>query len=161
MSSQNSMTIPPRNLWIRTLTAHANQTVLKMAETLAQNWQINYKFLPQVGLSLLQVEDGVFHEPYYLGEIPLASVQIEIIDERSEVFIGAAQVMSDSVDLAIALAVCDVVMIHQLPGWQQVAKLIKQGMEKRALEDLQRGAMLARTKVDFSLLNQEENDVEA
>ncbi len=154
------MNIPPRNLWIRALTAHPAQTLQMMVENLAKNWQVNYQLIPQSGLSLLQVKDGVFHEPYYLGEIPLANAQIEIIDERGESFMGAALVMSDSVNLAVALAVCDAVMAHELSGWQQIAELIQQGIEKRSLEDLQRGAMLSKTKVNFSLLAQEEDNAE-
>lgn len=159
MTLSNITAIPPR-IWVRALTAHPYQTILSVVEILAKNWQINYQVVPQSGLNLLQLEDGVFHEPYYLGEIPVASAQIEIINERGESFVGAAQVMNDSADLAVVLAVCDAVMAHQLPGWQQVAQLIQQGAEQRLLEELQRGAMLTKTKVDFSLLSQEESHAE-
>lgn len=151
----------PRNLWIRALTTHPAQNLQIVVEKLVQNWQVNYQLIPQSGLSLLQLEDGVFHEPYYLGEIPLAKAQIEIINEKGESCIGAALVMNDSIDLVVALAVCDAVMVYQLSGWQQIAELIEQGIEKRALEELNRGAMLAKTKVNFSLLNQVKDDVES
>ncbi|GAB4238870.1 MAG: hypothetical protein Kow0049_25800 [Stanieria sp.] len=150
----------PRTFWIKALTAHNEQAINNLAEDLAQNWQVNYLTLPQAGLSLLSLEDGVLHQPYYLGEIPLANASIELIDETGQSFTGAAQVMGDSTDLAVALAVCDAVMAHQLTGWERVAQLIEQGMKKLSLEDLQRGAMLARTKVNFSLLAQEESDAE-
>lgn len=154
------MTIPSRNLWIRALTAHSPQTIQALAESLTTSLQVNYKSLPQSGLSLLQMEDGVFHESYYLGEIPVASAWIELTNLADESFEGAAQVMSDSAELAVALAVCDAVMAYQLPGWKEVANLIQQGMEKRTWEELQQGAMLAKTKVSFSLLSQEEDDAE-
>lgn len=150
----------PRTLWIKALTAHNEQIIGNLAENLAKNWQINYLTLPQAGLCLLSLEDGVFHQPYYLGEIPIANAGIELKDEAGQSFTGAAQVMGDSADFAVALAVCDAVMAHQLSGWEQVAELIEQGMEKCSLEDLQRGAMLAKTKVNFSLLVQEESDAE-
>ena len=146
----------PRNLWIKALTAHKEEIIAN----LAQNWQINYLTLPQAGLNLLTLEDGVFQQSYYLGEIPLAHASVELKDEMGQSFTGAAQVMGDSTDFAVALAVCDAVMAHQLSGWEQVAQLIERGIEKRSLEDLQRGAMLARTKVNFSLLAQEESDAE-
>ena len=154
------MTIPSRNIWIRALTAHSPHKLQSLAEDLTSSWQVNYKSLPQAGLSLLQMEDGVFHEPYYLGEIPVASACIELTNSADESFEGAAQVMSDSAELAVALAVCDAVMAHQLSGWQKVEVLIEKGLEKRAWEELQKGAMLAKTKVDFSLLSQEEDDAE-
>lgn len=147
----------PQSQWVRALTAHPSQSIQSLAERLTLNWQVNFKALPQAGLSLLQMEDGVFHEPYYLGEIPLASAWIELTSAQ-ESFAGAAQVMHDSAELAVALAICDAVMTHHLLGWQNVAELIQQGMEKRSWEDEQRGLMLARTRVNFSLLTQEEND---
>ncbi|MBD2772710.1 phosphonate C-P lyase system protein PhnG [Iningainema tapete] len=154
------MKIPSRCLWIRALTAHSPHKLVSLAEDLTSNMSVNYKSLPEAGLSLLQMEDGVFHEPYYLGEIPVASAWIEITNSRDESFEGAAQVMSDSADLAVALAICDAIMAHQLPGWQKVADLIDKGIEKRTLEEAQRGAILAKTKVNFSLLSQEEEDAE-
>ncbi|MGF1540404.1 MAG: phosphonate C-P lyase system protein PhnG [Pleurocapsa sp.] len=149
-----------RNLWIKALTAHKEQVINNLAEDLAQNWQVNYLTIPQAGLSLLTLEDGIFQQPYYLGEVPIANAGIELIDETGQSFTGAAQVMGDSADFAVALAVCDAVMAHQLTGWERVAELIERGMKKRSLEDLQRGAMLAKTKVNFSLLAQEESDAE-
>ncbi|MBV9385992.1 MAG: phosphonate C-P lyase system protein PhnG [Chroococcidiopsidaceae cyanobacterium CP_BM_ER_R8_30] len=119
------MKIPARNLWIRALTAHANQDIQSIAEKLTAKWKVDYKALPQSGLSLLRMEDGVFHEPYYLGEIPISSAWIELTNSANQSFEGAAQVMSNSAELAIALAVCDAVMAHQLPGWQEVAGLIQ------------------------------------
>jgi alpha-D-ribose 1-methylphosphonate 5-triphosphate synthase subunit PhnG len=152
--------IPPRNLWIRALTAHSPQKLISLAETLTIGWQVNYKSLPQAGLSLLQMEDGVFHQPYYLGEIPVASVWIELSNSNDSRFEGAALVMDDSLELAVALAVFDAVMVYQLPGWRKVADLIELGLKKRAQEEGHRSAMLAKTKVDFSLLNQQEDDSE-
>ncbi|MBV9386653.1 MAG: phosphonate C-P lyase system protein PhnG [Chroococcidiopsidaceae cyanobacterium CP_BM_ER_R8_30] len=148
----------PQNHWVRALTAHSPQTIQSLAERLTLNWKVNFKALPQAGLSLLQMEDGVFHEPYYLGEIPLVSAWIELTNSAQESFEGAAQVMHDSEELAIALAICDAIMTHHLPGWQNIAELIQQGMEKRIWEDQQRGLMLAKTRVNFSLLSQEEDD---
>lgn len=154
------MTIPSRSLWIRALTAHSPHGVQSLAERLAENFELSYKSLPQAGLSLLKMEDGAFCEPYYLGEIPIASAWIEVTNSACESFEGAAQVMSDSAEFAVALAVCDAVMAHLLPGWEEVANLIEQGLEKRDLEERQQGAILARTKVSFSLLSQEEENAE-
>ncbi|ACK65048.1 phosphonate C-P lyase system protein PhnG [Rippkaea orientalis PCC 8801] len=152
------MTIPPRSSWIRALTAHPNTIVQDLAEKLTQNWQLTYQSLPQTGLSLLPLEDGVFHQPYYLGEIPLTQVSIELKNDQNQSFAGASQLMENDPDFALALAVCDAIMAHQLPGSEEVLKLINQGLEKRALEDQIKSAILAKTKVNFSLLSQEEAD---
>lgn len=149
-----------RSLWVKALTAHSPITICNLAEEISKNWQIKHRSLPQNGLSLLTMQDGVFHEPYYLGEIPISQAHLSLSNEQGESYDGAAQVMTDSEDLAVALAVCDAVMAHQLSGWEKVAQSIELGMKKREEENHIRGTILAKTKVNFSLLSQEENDDE-
>ena len=149
-----------RSLWVKALTAHSLETIFNLAEEITKNCEVKYRSLPQNGLSLLTLQDGVFHEPYYLGEIPISHAYLSLINEQGESYDGAAQVMTDSEDLAVALAVCDAVMANQLPGWEKVSHCIELGMEKREEENRMRGAILAKTKVNFSLLSQEENDAE-
>lgn len=149
-----------RSLWVKALTAHSVETIFSLAEKITENWQIKYRSLPQNGLSLLTLQDGVFNEPYYLGEIPIANAYLSLINEQGKSYDGAAQVMGDSEDLAVSLAICDAVMANQLEGWKKVAHYIELGMKKREEENRIRGAILAKTKVNFSLLSQEENDAE-
>ncbi len=149
-----------RSLWVKALTAHSLETICNLAEEIAKNWQVKYRSLPQNSLSLLTIQDGVFRESYYLGEIPVAHAYLSLINEQGESYDGAAQVMVDSEDLAVALAICDAVMAHELKGWEKVAHYIELGMKKREEENRIRGTILAKTKVNFSLLSQEENNAE-
>ncbi|NET05313.1 MAG: phosphonate C-P lyase system protein PhnG [Symploca sp. SIO2B6] len=149
------------NQWLRALTAHAPEIVIQLAARLTQSWQISYETIPQTGLSLLQLQDSVFHEPYYLGEIPLSTAWVKLNIGNGQNYQGAAQVMSDVPNLATSLAICDAILMNQLEGWQEVADLMARGLAIRQEEDNLRGAMLAKTKVDFSLLNQEESDAES
>ncbi|NET50069.1 MAG: phosphonate C-P lyase system protein PhnG [Merismopedia sp. SIO2A8] len=146
---------------MRALTAHAPEIVIQLAARLTQSWQISYETIPQTGLSLLQLQDSVFHEPYYLGEIPLSTAWVKLNIGNGQNYQGAAQVMSDVPNLATSLAICDAILMNQLEGWQEVADLMARGLAIRQEEDNLRGAMLAKTKVDFSLLNQEESDAES
>ncbi len=143
------------NQWLRAITAHAPEVVIQLAARLTQGWQISYETVPQTGLSLLQLQDSVFHEPYYLGEIPLSTAWVKLKIDNGQNYEGAAHVMSDVPNLATSLAICDAILINQLEGWQEVADLMERGRVIRQEEDKLRGAMLAKTKVDFSLLNQE------
>lgn len=145
--------------WVRALTAHAPATVIQLATQLVQGWQVSYETIPQTGVSLLQLQDSVFHQPYYLGEIPLSTARVQLTIPEGERFSGGAQVMSDVPDLATSLAVCDAILANQLVGWEQVAELIELGQAIRYEEERLRGAMLAKTRVDFSLLSQEKTDV--
>jgi alpha-D-ribose 1-methylphosphonate 5-triphosphate synthase subunit PhnG len=57
------------------------------------------------------------------------------------------------VERAEELALCDAVLAARLPGWRQVYELLQEGMARRAENSRERKAMLARTRVDFSLLD--------
>ena len=146
------------NQWLRALTAHNPEVVIQLTARLTQGWQISYETVPQTGLSLLQLQDSVFYEPYYLGEIPLSTAWVKLKIGNGQNYEGAAQVMSDVPNLATSLAICDAILMNQLEGWQEVKDLMEKGRVIRQEEDKLRGAMLAKTKVDFSLLNQEESD---
>ncbi|MEL6162410.1 MAG: phosphonate C-P lyase system protein PhnG [Cyanobacteria bacterium J06641_2] len=143
------------NQWLRSLTALTPDTVIQLASQLAQGWQVSYEAIPQQGLSLLQLQDSVFKQPYYLGEIPLSTARVRLENADGQSYQGGVQVMSDVPDFATSLAICDAIFSNKLTGWEQVAELIHQGRAIRQEEDRLRGAMLAKTRVDFSLLDGE------
>ena len=143
------------NQWLRALTALNPETVIQLASKLTQGWKVSYEAIPQKGLSLLQLQDSVFKEPYYLGEIPLSTAQVRLENADGQSYQGGVQVMSDVPDFATSLAICDAIFSNELMGWEQVAELIYRGRAIRQEEDRLRGAMLAKTRVDFSLLDGE------
>ena len=143
------------NQWLRSLTALNPETVIQLASQLAKDWKVSYEAIPQKGLSLLQLQDSVFKEPYYLGEIPLSTAQVRLENADGQSYQGGVQVMSDVPDFATSLAICDAIFSNELMGWEQVAELIDRGRAIRQEEDRLRGAMLAKTRVDFSLLDGE------
>ena len=143
------------NQWLRSLTALNPETVIQLASQLAKDWKVSYEAIPQKGLSLLQLQDSVFKEPYYLGEIPLSTAQVRLENADGQSYQGGVQVMSDLPDFATSLAICDAIFSNELIGCEQVAELIARGRAIRQEEDRLRGAMLAKTRVDFSLLDGE------
>ncbi len=147
------MNINERKNWVRLLTAVDQQQVQLLAEQLSQDWQLHYKSLPQSGLGMLKLRDGALHEPFYLGEIPIASAWVELTLANGNKAEGAAQVMDDSKELAEAIAVCDAIMANKLAGYELIMALMQQGAESIAAEQENRKQILARTHVDFSLLD--------
>jgi alpha-D-ribose 1-methylphosphonate 5-triphosphate synthase subunit PhnG len=71
---------------------------------------------------------------------------------------GAAQVMDEGHRLAENLAVCDAVLRHRLPGCERVEAAVTQGMTTLSQRNRERQAMLASTRVDFSLLDSVDDD---
>jgi len=132
--------------------------VKQLAQQITTGWELRYKALPQSGLGMLKLRDGAMQEPFYLGEIPVASAWVELTLVNGDKAEGAAQVMDDDKDLAEALAVCDAILANQLTGHDLLTELLQQGADKLAAEQRNRKQMLKRTHVDFSLLGAEEGE---
>lgn len=147
------MKIPERSQWIRALTAHPTEKVAAVINLVTETWRIIPKTVPQSGLAILKLQDGAFHEPFYLGEIPLATAWVRVITSEGMKAEGAAQVVADSTTLAETLALCDAILAYRLSGWRKIADLVRSGLKIRTDQDEVRKAMLAKTQVDFSLLN--------
>lgn len=145
----------PREKWVSALTAHPPATIKAVASECTRNCRVTHRALPQEGLFLLRMRESVMGEDFFLGEIPVSSAWVELHMGDGRVVEGAAKVLADSRELAVALAVCDAVAAHALEGSEQVAALIEQGLEKRRETERKRAAMRARTAVDFSLLTAE------
>lgn len=141
-----------RKDWIRALTAHPAPDLQALAERLTDGCELKLTRLPQAGLGLLQLADGAFHEPYYLGEFPLSTCSLELTLPDGRRAEGGAQVMADDAALVRALAILDAVLSAQLPGWEDVSAQVQAGTRLRAEADRRRRAMLAATRVDFDLL---------
>ncbi|MBV1899186.1 MULTISPECIES: phosphonate C-P lyase system protein PhnG [Cycloclasticus] len=152
------MNINERKNWVRLLTAVDAKQVQQLAQQITTDWELRYKSLPQSGLGMLKLRDGALQEPFYLGEIPVASAWVELTLPNGDKAEGAAQVMDDDKDLAEALAVCDAVLANQLAGHDLLTVLLQQGADKLDAEQRNRKQMLKRTHVDFSLLGAEEGE---
>jgi len=145
-----------RHLLPRLLMALPENEVIAVAETLAHHYIIEDVTLPQSGLGLLQLEDSALVDAYYLGEIPLAAAHVALVDAKQNRTEGAAQVMSSSAELARAIAIMDAVVGAKLNGHEAVAPLLARGLDIITEQKSARKKMLARTRVDFSLLGSAE-----
>ena len=142
-----------RTEWISALKVLPIDNLLALTTKLSENWILRPKSVPQSGLGVMKLKDTAFNEAFYLGEFPLATSWLEVTTPDGKKTEGAAQVMDDRVELAEALALCDAVLSSQLPGWEQVYNLVEQGVAINKKSNRERKMMLARTRVDFSLLD--------
>ncbi|MBD1400872.1 phosphonate C-P lyase system protein PhnG [Pelovirga terrestris] len=133
-----------------TLPAHHFSAALR---EIKEQCQVVDLALPQAGLALLQLRDGALAEPYFIGEIPLARAVVRVTDPEGRQSEGAAQIMDDRAGLARDIAICDAVLAAGLAGEELIHALLTQGTRLRAQIDAERGALLTRTRVDFSLLD--------
>jgi alpha-D-ribose 1-methylphosphonate 5-triphosphate synthase subunit PhnG len=142
-----------REDWLSGLSAVPEEQLSELVANLSSNWRIRPLSLPQAGLGMLRMRDSAFNEPFYLGEFPLASCTISVTTDSGETAEGAALVMDDRVERAEQLALCDAILSARLPGWRQVFALLFDGMTRRDELNNERKTMLARTRVDFALLD--------
>lgn len=152
----------PRANWAHTLAALPAHEIRAAAEHLERTHEVEDVSLPQAGLGLLQLRDGAFHEPFYLGEVPLTRAHVRVRTEDGSEASGGAVLLDDRMKLVRSLAILDAVLAARLPGWEIAAELVERGAAQHAEMTAQRQIILARTRVDFSLLGQtnEEDDDE-
>lgn len=142
-----------REDWLSALCAVPEEQLNTVVDTLSSNWDVRPRTLPQAGLGMLRMRDSALKESFYLGEFPLASCAISVTTESGETAEGAALVMDDRVERAQRLALCDAILAAHLPGWRQVFALLFDGVARQDDLNCERKAMLARTRVDFALLD--------
>lgn len=142
-----------RTEWVSTLKVLPTEQLLSLTKDLSIGWEIHPKSVPRSGLGMLKLNDSAFEESFYLGEFPLASAWIEVHTPEGLIAEGAAQVMDERVEVAEALALSDAILSARLPGWEDLVELLDQGQAIRAASRRERKQMLARTQVDFSLLD--------
>lgn len=143
----------PREDWVSAMSAVSEEKLAQVANSFPKDWKVTPKALPQEGLGLLKMRDSALGDAFYLGEFPLATCWLSITTLDGTAAEGAATVMDDRIERAEQMALCDAVLSARLPGWEAVAQLIQEGRERRRSMARERKSMLAKTRVDFSLLD--------
>jgi alpha-D-ribose 1-methylphosphonate 5-triphosphate synthase subunit PhnG len=149
-----------RAQWPRLLLACPADSVRSLARNLCEQHAVQDIQLPQSGLALLKLRDSAQGDAYYPGEVPLAIAHVRVTTSEGKSCEGAAQLLDDRASLARAIAVMDAVLAAQLPGHEEAQALIATGQIRLAEQTAQRRALLASTRVDFSLLGTSEEETE-
>lgn len=149
-----------RKDWPAALCALPAGEVKKTAAALTQNFEVRDVALPQAGLGLLNMCDGAFRESYFIGEVPVARAEVILRTPAGDEVRGGTVIIDDRAHFARSIAILDAVMAGRLAGWEQAAELVQCGADLRRLKEGERNKQLAATRVDFSLLGQDEEDDE-
>lgn len=150
----------PRNKWPSALCSLPASEVRHLAEKLSGELEVRDVALPHAGLGLLNMREGAFQESYFIGEIPVARAEVVVRDTAGYKARGGALIVDDRAQLARAIAILDAVMAGKLPGWVNAMTLVQQGLEAHQQKQTERKKLLAATRVDFSLLGQEDDEDE-
>lgn len=149
-----------RKEWPAALCALPADEVKQLATALSGGMEVRDVALPHAGLGLLSLRDGAFQEAYFIGEMPLARAEVIVQTAHGEAVRGGALIVDDRAQFARSIAILDAVLSGQLPGWEHALALVRHGMEVRRQKHNDRKKLLAATRVDFSLLGQEDDEDE-
>ena len=141
--------------------AAGREAVLTTATQLTEGLTVTPLLPAESGLALMQWRDAVQHQPFFLGEVPMARAAVALVNHRGERAEGGAVVMADDAELAQALAVLDAVFAQRWPGVEAVDALALRGAQGRDRIRAVRQAGLKRTRVDFALLAEADDESEA
>lgn len=155
--NRTDIDIHDRNQWPRLLMALPAADVHRAIAALSAVLSIEDLQLPQSGLGLLTLQDSALGDSYFPGEIPLARARVRVSGDAGSAE-GAALILDDRALLARAIAVIDAVLSAKLDGHQALEPLLHAGAARIAQRNAERGAMLAATRVNFSLFGTEEDD---
>ncbi|MFT6030417.1 MAG: alpha-D-ribose 1-methylphosphonate 5-triphosphate synthase subunit PhnG [Oleiphilaceae bacterium] len=148
----------PREQWLATLSRVPEPALEELVAGFPSNWIVQAKTLPQSGLGMLKMRDTALGEAFYMGEFPLSNCWVSIRTEDGHEAEGAAWIMDDRAERAEQMALCDAVLSARLPGWEQVEDLLEIGLQVQEDESRERKSLLAKTRVDFSLLDDAGDD---
>ncbi len=153
-------TIERRHL-VACLVAAGREPVLSTATQVTEGLTVTPLQPAESGLALMQWRDAVQHQPFFLGEVPMARAAVALVNHRGERAEGGAVVMADDTELAQSLAVLDAVFAQRWPGVEAVDALALRGAQARDRVRAVRQAGLKRTRVDFALLAEADDESEA
>ena len=162
MTSRTLPTAPiERRHLVACLVAAGREPVLNTATQLTEGLTVTPLQPAESGLALMQWRDAVQHQPFFLGEVPMARAAVALVNHRGERAEGGAVVMAGDAELAQALAVLDAVVAQRWPGAEAVDALAQRGAQARDRVRAVRQAGLKRTRVDFALLAEADDESEA
>lgn len=162
MTSRTLPTAPiERRHLVACLVAAGREPVLSTAAQLTEGLTVTPLQPAESGLALMQWRDAVQHQPFFLGEVPMARAAVALVNHLGERAEGGAVVMADDAELAQALAVLDAVFAQRWPGAEAVDALAQRGTQARDRIRAVRQAGLKRTRVDFALLAEADDESEA
>lgn len=126
-------------------------------KAISDRYPVRVTSLPTSGLAMLKLRESVNGDPFNLGEIPLSTATVELDLGDGKTAQGGANVMADDADLAVWVAICDAVLVNNLSGSETLLKLLDEGLADLQRDQDIRQSILDRTRVRFSLLNEEDS----
>jgi phosphonate C-P lyase system protein PhnG len=125
--------------------------VLALAQNIRSSTTVRHLTIPGESLWMLTMEDGVFQDQFYLGEMPAASAAVELGDGSQ----AGAILLGDDVEQSEAIAICLAALKGARPETPAIEQLIQKGLSDLASIRSTRDAMRSGSRVAFAELGEQ------
>lgn len=138
--------------WTVSLAEIALDRLEGLLERYRQHLKLEFTIRAEAGLDLIEVEDSVLGEPYYLGEASMAQCQLDVTCLNSgQKTTGFCKIMKDSSAYAEAIALSDA-LLRMDQGYPELEALVEEGFQLRQKRLDARERILQQTQINFSRL---------
>ena len=151
-------TLPPRSQWMRCLLAVPIETIHETAQEIANHYVVSHYQRPEAGLSMLQMQEPNKGDRFFLGELPMATAAVTLVDGHGKDHHGAAVMVHHDGSVAVSAAIIDAALAADLPHCESARDLVEKGHNVVLQEAAVRSSLLEETTVDFQLLEAEDDD---
>jgi len=142
----------PEEYWTVSLNELPQRELESVLDLYRESFEVGVLQRSESGLDLLEIEDSVLNESFFLGEIAVSQCQLEVTHRDSGLeVLGYCKVMEDSTSQASSLALADA-MLRMEVDFPELEMALEDGYRKWKERLDARKLLLAKTQIKFSLL---------
>ena len=129
----------------------SNDRLVEFITKHESNLSIEIVIAPKLGMTMVQAEDSIDFQPFYLGEVLITECQISVNGQ-----LGYGYCMGDAPQRAYCIAIIDALLHSEVPTLlKEVEHFIAAEKELLLQQKLEEYNQVLKTKVDFKIMEQD------
>jgi len=128
-----------------------NEALVQLVTNLESELLVEMVVAPKLGMTMVQAEDSIDFQPFYLGEVLITECQVLVNGQ-----LGYGYCMGDAPQKAYSIAVINAIMHTEgHPKQKDVNVFIEIEKAKLLKKQLEEYNQVLKTKVDFKIMEQD------
>jgi alpha-D-ribose 1-methylphosphonate 5-triphosphate synthase subunit PhnG len=128
-----------------------NEALVQLVTNLESELLVEIVVAPKLGMTMVQAEDSIDFQPFYLGEVLITECQVLVNGQ-----LGYGYCMGDAPQKAYSIAVMDAIMHTEgHPKQNDINAFIEIEKAKLLMKQLEEYNQVLKTKVDFKIMEQD------
>ena len=128
-----------------------NEALVQLVSNLESKLLVEIVIAPKLGMTMVQAEDSIDFQPFYLGEVLITECQVSVNGQ-----LGYGYCMGDAPQRAYSIAIIDAIMHTEChPKQSDVHVFIEIEKAKLLKQQLEEYNQVLKTKVDFKIMEQD------